>query len=119
MSYKFLYTPDLKPVQWLGNSLDVVRGFPSGARHSVGIELQSVQRGLEPADWKPMKSIGAGVVELRVHAGAEYRVLYVAKFDEAVYVLHAFLKKTQKTAWRDVSLAEARYRSLLRGRSLR
>jgi phage-related protein len=76
-----------------------------------------VQRGHEPTDWKPMMSIGAGVNEIRVRddTGA-YRVVYVAKFDEAIYVLHAFQKKTPRTAKRDIDLAADRYRAVLRRR---
>ena len=79
----------MKPVEFLGNSLDSLRGFPKQARRQAGFQLDRVQRGLEPFDWKPMPSVGSGVREIRVRdeAGA-YRVLYVAKFEDAVYVLH-------------------------------
>lgn len=75
-----------------------------------------VQQGLEPDDWKPMASIGPGVKELRIHTGLEHRVLYVAKFEEGVYILHAFSKKTQQTAQRDLERARGRYREVLKGR---
>lgn len=80
----------------------------------AGFQLDRVERGLEPADWKPMPSVGAGVREIRIReeSGA-YRVLYVAKFEEAVYVLHCFQKKTQATPKRDIDLAEKRYRELV------
>lgn len=103
----------MKPVVWLGSSHDDIRGFPAGARQEAGHELDRVQRGLEPSDWSPMPTVGPGVREIRVHAENEYRVLYVAKFAEAVYVLHAFVKKTQQTAKRDIDLAADRYRQLL------
>ena len=77
--------------------------------------MDRIQRGLEARDWKPMTSVGPGVAEIRVHAGGEHRVLYVSKFREAVYVLHAFLKKARKTPAREISLGKERYKSLLRG----
>ena len=106
-----------KPVTWLGNSLACVRGFAPEARLRVGQELRRVQAGSLPTDWKPMLAIGSGVNELRVRAGGAYRVLYVAKFAEAIYVLHAFEKKSRKTARLDVELARQRYRNLARERS--
>jgi phage-related protein len=102
----------IKPLYWLGNSLDRVREFAPEARARVGFELWEVQRGNEPDDWKPMATIGAGVNEIRVHAKGEYRVLYVTKFADAVYVLHAFCKKTQQTPRLDIELATAPYRKL-------
>ena len=73
--------------------------------------------GNAPSDWKPMPSVGQGVNEIRVHAKGEYRVLYVAKFDEAVYVLHAFPKKTQRTPKQDLEIAGNRYRALVQERA--
>jgi phage-related protein len=106
----------MKPITWLGDSLEQVRAFPDEARRSVGFELREVQKGLEPSDWKPLAIVGAGVKEIRIHAGSEYRVLYVAKFAEAVYVLHAFAKKTQQTPKQDIELASRRYRDLVNDR---
>lgn len=103
----------MKPVVWLGSSRDDIRGFSVEVRQGVGHELDRVQRGLEPSDWSPMPTVGHGVREIRVHAENEYRVFYVAKFAEAVYVLHAFAKKTQQTAQRDIKLAADRYKQLL------
>jgi phage-related protein len=102
-----------KPIRWLGDSLNRVREFPQDARHEVGTELRHVQQGEQPADWKPMTTVGPGVNEIRVSAGREYRVLYVAKFAESVYVLHAFDKKTPRTPKRDIDLAAKRYRQLM------
>lgn len=82
----------------------------------VGTELRQIQNGLMPSDFKPMTTVGAGVFEIRVRAGNQYRVIYVAKFSEAVYVLHAFVKKTQKTAAPDLELAHNRYTALLNTR---
>ena len=102
-----------KPISFLGNSLSVIREFPDIARIEAGAELYRVQRDLEPSDWKPMPSIGAGVRELRIRdeTGA-FRVVYLAKYDEAVYVLHAFQKKTEQTAKRDIDLAIQRLKQI-------
>ena len=102
-----------KPVRWLGDSLNRVREFPRDARRALGTELRHVQEGEMPADWKVMHSVGHGVNEIRVHAGNEYRALYVAKFAESVYVLHVFEKKTRKTSKGDIDLASRRYRDLI------
>ncbi len=106
-----------KPISFLGDSLDRVKEFPQRARREAGFQLDKVQRGLMPDDWKPMQSIGQGVNEIRVrdHAGA-YRVVYIASFPEAVYVLHAFQKKRQATAKTDLDLARARLQALIRSR---
>ena len=106
----------MKFVVFLGDSLERLRAFPDGARCDAGFQIDRVQRGLDPDDWKPTTTIGAGVREIRVrHASAAYRVIYVASFAEAVYVLHAFSKKTQRTARRDLDLAAARLKELKRG----
>jgi phage-related protein len=103
----------MKPVVFLGDSLNTVRNFSGRARRSAGYQLDRVQRGLDPDDWKPMPGIGAGVREIRVRdASGAYRVIYVASFVEAVYVLHAFQKKTQRTSARDLDLARARLSEL-------
>jgi len=107
----------LKPVVWLGDSLAAVRGFAPEAKRRAGQELRRVQAGWLPIDGKPMQGIGPGVNELRVRAGGAYRVIYLAKFAEAIYVLHAFEKKSRKTARLDVELARQRYRNLVRERN--
>jgi phage-related protein len=104
-------------VVWLGASLAAVRGFAPEAKWHAGQQLRRVQDGELPIDWKPMPTIGPGVNELRVRVGGAYRVVYVAKFAEAVYVLHAFEKKSRKTARLDVELARQRYRNLMRERN--
>jgi len=106
-----------KPLVWLGSSLADVRALPDEARQETGFQLRRVQKGLSPSDWKPMTTVGPGVVEIRIHTTEEYRVFYVAKFTEAVYVLHAFNKQTPKTPQRDIELAQRRYSELLRARS--
>ncbi len=110
--------PD-KPLQWLGASRSDVRAFPREVRRLTGVQLRRVQQDLDPLDWKPIPSVGPGVREIRVHTALEHRVLYVAKFAEAVYVLHAFEKRTRKTATRDVELARQRFRALVGQRRTR
>lgn len=102
----------MKSLEFIGSSLDDLREFPAEARRAAGFELGFVQRGLDPSDWKPMNQVGAGVREIRVHVLGKWRVIYVARFAEAVYVLHAFQKKTQKTRREDIELARARYRMI-------
>ncbi len=106
---------DSKPIEFRGGALDDLRAFPAAARREAGYQLDQIQRGREPDDWKPMNAVGRGVREIRIRdtAGA-FRVLYVAKFDDAVYVLHCFQKKTQKTSKADLNLAAQRYRDLLK-----
>jgi phage-related protein len=104
----------LKPVRFMGDSLQRLRLFPGIARKQAGYELEMVQHGQEPSDWKPMPGIGRGVNEIRLHADGEHRVFYVAKFARAIYVLHAIQKKAQKTPATEIELARARYREVLR-----
>jgi phage-related protein len=106
-----------KPVVWLGQSRETIRAFPENVRQVAGFQLWRVQRGLEPNDWKPMPSVGLGVQEIRIHTDVEHRMLYVAKFAEAVYVLHAFEKRTRRTPQRDLDLAQQRFRSLIKQRA--
>lgn len=104
---------DPKPVEFKGNSLDDLRAFPLPARREAGHQLDRVQNGHEPDDWKPMPTVGHGVKEIRIRdAAGAFRVIYVAKFADAVYVLHCFQKKTEKTSKADVDLAASRYRDL-------
>jgi phage-related protein len=105
----------MKPIRFVGPSLDALREFPNDARREAGYQLDKVQHGLEPADWKPMVSIGEGVKEIRIRdeTGA-FRVVYVAKLVDAVFVLHCFQKKTQRTSQSDIELARKRYKELMR-----
>ena len=107
----------MKPIEFCGDSLDCLREFPRGARREAGFQLDRVQRGQEPFDWKPMTTVGSGVREIRIRddSGA-FRILYVAKFADVVYVLHCFQKKTEATSMRGVHLAQRRYRELLKER---
>lgn len=111
-----LFSPGPKPLEWLGSSLVDVRGFPRPVRQVAGFQLYRVQLGLQPNDWKPMPSIGQGVLEMRIHTGMEHRVIYVARFSEAVYVLHAFAKRTKKTQRRDLETSRRRLEQLVRVR---
>jgi len=105
---------DSKPVEFRGNALDDLRAFPEAARRKAGYQLDQIQHGREPDDWKPMNAVGQGVDEIRIRdAAGVFRVFYVAKFD-AIYVLHCFQKKTQKTRKADLDLAGQRYRELLK-----
>ena len=109
----------LKPIAWLGDSRKLVRDFSDKARQRAGYLLYQVQDGMEPEDWRAMPSVGLGVSEIRIHVEGEFRVLYVAKYAEAVYVLHAFAKKTQRTPTQDIDLARDRYRALVSQRKER
>lgn len=114
----YIINMTIKPVEFRGNALDELRGFPEDARRSAGYQIDRVQHGYDPDDWKPMPSIGKGVREIRVwEASGTFRVIYVAKLEDAVYVLHCFQKKTQKTPSSDVELARNRYKELLRTKS--
>lgn len=106
---------NLKPIEFCGSSLEDLRDFPLFARREAGHQLDMVQNGQEPIDWKPMNTIGLGVKEIRIRdtAGA-FRVIYVAKFTDAVYVLHCFQKKTERTSKVDLDLAVKRYRDLVK-----
>lgn len=102
----------MKPIAFAGSSQDDLKNFPAEARRDAGFQLHFIQMGQAPSDSKPMKAVGAGSMEIRVHREGEWRVIYVAKFEKAVYVLHAFEKKTQKTRQADIDLAQARYKEV-------
>lgn len=104
-----------KPVEFRGSSLTDLCGFPENARREAGYQLFQIQQGLDPDDWKPINTIGPGVEEIRIRdrAGA-FRVIYIARFADAVYVLHCFQKKSQKTGNTDLALAAKRYHELLK-----
>jgi len=102
----------IKSLNFVGSSLDDLRNFPDEARRAAGFELHAVQSGLEPSDWRPMQIVGSGVREIRIHILGEWRVMYVAKLQNSVYVLHAFQKKTRKTNQQDIDLARKRYKQI-------
>lgn len=105
----------MKPVLFIESSQKDLRAMPAEVRNALGIELMTVQYGGEPNDFKPMPTVGAGVYEVRYRdaRNGAFRVVYVAKFSDAIYVLHAFQKKTQKTPKADIDLAASRYRKLI------
>ncbi len=106
----------MKPVRFLGDSLKRLREFPEVAKQDTGYQLDKVQKGQQPDDFKPMPSIGKGVEEIRVRDETGiYRTIYTARIADAVYVLHAFQKKTQTTSKSDINIAKERYTELMRG----
>ncbi len=106
----------MKPIRFLGDSLKCLRAFPANAKQDAGYQLDKVQRGQTADDFKPMPTIGIGVEEIRVwDDSGTFRVVYTARLADAVYVLHAFQKKTQGTSKHDIELAKTRYTQLLRG----
>jgi len=106
----------MKSVHFVGDSLKALRDFPEDARKDAGYQLDRVQRGLQPKDFKSMPSIGAGVEEIRVwDDNGTFRVIYTARINDFVYVLHAFQKKTQATSRRDINLAKMRLSQVLKG----
>jgi phage-related protein len=102
-----------KPIIFLGDSLAIIRSFTHSARKEAGVELHKLQQGDSPKDWKPMTTIGSGVREIRIRDefGA-FRIIYITKFEGAVYVLHAFQKKTQQTPKRDLDVASLRLKQI-------
>ena len=109
----------MKKLSFLGSSLDDLREFPAAVKSEAGYQLERVQSGLEPLDFKPMPTIGKGVWEIRIKdEEGQFRVIYIAKLKEAVYVVHCFQKKTQKTARKDIDLSNKRLRELMQGQIL-
>ena len=99
----------MKPLKFVGDSQDRLADFPMDAKREAGFELWQVQLGLMPSDFKPMPTVGSGAYEIRVKVQGEWRVIYVAKQADAVYVLHCFHKTTPKAPKRDIELAAKRY----------
>jgi len=107
--------PD-QPIFWISSSRGDLRNFPASARRKAGLELRALQRGESPTNIKPMPTVGSGTMEIRIHVGDAYRIFYVAKFKEGIYVLHAFQKKTRRTSKVDIELAQQRYQSMIGNR---
>ena len=106
-----------KQILWLGSAYDDLLAFPKDARKEAGFQLGKVQAGLEPTEWKPFDDVGAGTKEIRIRdASGTFRVMYLAKFEEGIYVLHCFQKKTQATSKQDKAIAAARYRAVVNAR---
>ena len=111
------FMDDEKEIRWVGSAYDDLLAFPQDPRKEAGFQLSKVQAGLDPTDWKPFENVGAGTKEIRVKdASGTYRVMYIAKFEEAIYVLHCFQKKTQVTSKQDKTITEARYRAVVNSR---
>nr|WP_211187364.1 type II toxin-antitoxin system RelE/ParE family toxin [Achromobacter sp. Bel] len=107
-----------KDIRWIGSAYADLLRFPDESRRQAGFQLGKIQAGLEPDDWKSLDNLGSGVRELRIWERAgSFRVMYVAKFDEALYVLHAFQKTTRATSQRDRNIVSARYRAVINTRS--
>lgn len=100
--------PD-KKLTWVSSSYANLCSFPDTVRHQAGFQLRRVQQGKNPEDWRPLPNIGPGAIEIRIHHPHEHRVIYVAKFPEAIYVVHAFEKKAQKTLLVDLHIARSNY----------
>ncbi len=106
----------MKPLLFVGRSREELRNFPANARREAGHDLDRLQRGMNPRDWKPFKTVGSGVCEIHVRDKGAYRVIYIASLPDAVYALHAFHKTTQKTESLHIELAAKRFRELMRHR---
>lgn len=102
----------MKDIEFLGRSLQAICGFPVDPKREAGHQLDRVQNGRVPIDWKPMSSIGQGVREIRIQDKGQYRIIYVAQYSDAIYVLHAFQKKTQKTNKKDIDAAKRELQKL-------
>lgn len=102
----------MKPLKFVGSSLDDLRNCPDEARRAAGFELRAIQNGVDPSDWRPIHSVGSGTKEIRIHVLGEWRVVYVAKFYDAIYVLHSFKKTSRKTSKQDIELARQRYKQI-------
>lgn len=104
---------DIKEIRWVGSTYNDLLEFPVDPRREAGFQLGKVQAGLEPDDWKPFDDVGSGTREIRIKdSQGIFRVMYVAKFEEAIYVLHCFQKKTEATAKREKDIAATRYRAV-------
>ena len=106
-----------KELRWIGSSYIDLSAFPKAVRREAGFQLGRIQAGIDPTDWKPFEAAGSGTREIRIRGAAgSFRVMYVARFPEAVYVLHCFQKKTQATSRQDRHIVAVRYRAVERTR---
>tara|TARA_R110002074_G_scaffold349634_1_gene520292 strand:+ start:77620 stop:77958 length:339 start_codon:yes stop_codon:yes gene_type:complete len=102
-----------KSIYWVGTSYKDLLSFPEGAKQDAGYQLHRVQNGLNPEDWKPFHTIGSGVKEIRINDDSNaFRIMYIAKFAEKIYVLHSFQKKSQKTRPKDIEIAKVRFNAI-------
>ena len=111
--------PPPKPIVWVGSSIHDMRRCAPDVQDAAGVELRTLQHGIMPPDWKPMPTVGVGVGEIRIHTNTEHRIFFVAKFHEAIYILHIFEKRSRKTARRDLELGRARFRTVVSSRGTR
>ncbi|MGF6241249.1 phage-related protein [Paraburkholderia sp. GAS38] len=108
-----------KEIRWVGSSYNDLLAFLEEPRRQAGFQLGKIQAGLDPDDWKPFAAVGPSTREIRVkESDGIYRVMYVSKFEEAIYVLHCFQKKTQATSRHDCEIAEVRYRAIVNERKV-
>jgi len=105
-----------KPIQWIGSSLEDLSNFPESARRKAGFQLRAIQSGEVASDFKSMAIVGLGVEEIRIRVEDAYRIFYVARVEESIYILHAFQKKTQKTSKLDIEIGQKRYQQMLQYR---
>jgi len=104
----------MRKVVFEGNTLEIIRQLPVVIRHRAGYAIDQVQRNIEPENWKPFSSIGQGVREIRIQHGEQFRIIYIAKFENKVHILHVFQKKTQKTRKVDIDIAKSRFKDVIR-----
>jgi phage-related protein len=103
----------MKKLIWMGSSREDLRAFPTEARRAMGYQLEHVQEGVDPDDWKPMSMVGPGVREIRIReSSGAFRCIYLTTRPEGIYVLHCFQKKTRKTSQQDLDLAERRFKAM-------
>ncbi|MEL6813692.1 MAG: type II toxin-antitoxin system RelE/ParE family toxin [Cyanobacteria bacterium J06598_3] len=105
-----------KRLYWLGSAKKDLSAFPQEAKRKAGFQLRAIQKGQNPTDFKSIQAVGKGVEEIRIWTGDAFRVFYVSRYEEGIYVLHAFQKKTQKTSKRDIELGQKRYREMVQFR---
>ena len=106
----------MRKVAWVGTSLEEMQELPKAIRKAVGFQIHLLQEGVDPDDFKPMPSVGSGVYEIRVRNELGQntgRCFYVVKFKEAIFILHAFEKKKQKTPKANLDKGQERYKELL------
>lgn len=103
-----------KAIYWVGTTYKDLLAFPDETKKEAGYQLHRIQNGLDPENWKPFQTVGPGVKEIRISSDKKtFRIMYVAKFAERIYILHAFQKKTQKTSSRDIEIAKTRYNAVV------
>lgn len=108
-----------KAIHWVGTSYKDLLKFSIEAKRDAGYQLHRIQNGKEPEGWKPFQSAGAGVKEIRINEGGNiFRIMYVAKFSDKIYVLHSFQKKSHKTSMKDIRIAQIRYKAVAKKEKL-